>query len=129
MQELSRQFLREWGADWVKKAPEDLVYLERQQGELFKEGGRKLVFLNNVLPTDATVGYEDLAYLIITKVNGQEIKSLQDVAKALTKPTDRIHKVEFTTAPSMIFLSAKQVETSNEILAKVYRLPTLQQLE
>ncbi|MDB6155920.1 MAG: hypothetical protein JWL90_4373, partial [Chthoniobacteraceae bacterium] len=35
LQELSRQFLKEWGADWVKKAPEEFVFMDRQQGDLF----------------------------------------------------------------------------------------------
>ncbi len=34
LEELSRQYLKEWGPDWAKKAPEDLVYLERHQSEL-----------------------------------------------------------------------------------------------
>ena len=27
LEELSRQYLKEWGQEWMKKAPEDLVYL------------------------------------------------------------------------------------------------------
>jgi hypothetical protein len=40
-QELSRQYLKEWGADWLKKAPEELVYYDRQQNELFRDGPKK----------------------------------------------------------------------------------------
>src|SRR5690606_19718695 len=38
LQELSRQYLKEWGPDWQKKAPEELIYLDRAQNELFPEG-------------------------------------------------------------------------------------------
>jgi hypothetical protein len=129
LQELSRQYLREWGADYTKKAPEDLVYLERQQNELFREGGRKVVFLSRVLPSDATVGYEELHYLIVTKINGQEILRLADVPKALEKAQSGLHKIEFSSEPSTIYLDAAQVKSSEQILAKTYRLPALKRLE
>jgi S1-C subfamily serine protease len=130
LQELSRQFLREWGNDWVKKAPEELVYLERQQNELFREQtGRKIVFLSRVLPTDATVGYEELHYLIVTRINGREILSLKDIPPALAKAENNLHKIEFSTDPRTIYLNASQVQSSDAILAKTYRLPALKRLE
>jgi S1-C subfamily serine protease len=128
-QELSRQYLREWGVDWTKKAPEDLVYMDRYQSELFKEPGRKIVFLSRVLPTDATLGYEDLHFLVVTKINGQEIKRLADVPAALAKMTDGIHKIEFDTDPGEIFLNAEDIARSDSILTKSYRLPALKRLE
>lgn len=130
LQELSRQYLREWGNDWIKKAPEELVYLERQQNELFRnDPGRKIVFLSRVLPTDATIGYEDLHYLLVTKINDQDIRSLQDIPAALTKAKNNLHKVEFSAEPTLIYLNAEQVQSSDEILAKTYRLPALKRLE
>lgn len=129
MQELSRQYLREWGPDWVKKAPEDMVYLERQQNELFKEPGRKVVFLSRVIPSDATVGYEELHHLIVTKINGREIKALEDVAEAAAHAANGLHKIEFASEPSTIYLDAEQVKSSEQILAKTYRLPALKRLE
>lgn len=128
-QELSRQYLREWGADWAKKAPIDLVFLDRQQNELFKGAGRKIVFLSRVLPTDATVGYEDLHQLIVTKVNGQEITRLEDIAAAVDKATDGLHKIEFDGDPAEVFLSAEQARTSESALTKSYHLPALKHLE
>ena len=40
-QELSRQYLREWGGNWLKDAPQRFVYLDRFQSELFPEGNRQ----------------------------------------------------------------------------------------
>jgi hypothetical protein len=128
-QELSRQYLREWGVDWTKKAPEDLVFLDRYQSEMAKEPGRKIVFLSRVLPTDATLGYEDLHYLVVTKINGQPIEKLTDVPAALSKSADGIHKIEFDTDPGEIFLNAEAIATSDRILTKTYRLPALKRLE
>ena len=128
LQELSRQYLREWGTDWWKKAPEDLVYIDRQQNELDEDGSHKVVILNRVLPSDATVGYEELNQLVVTKINGMELKSLGDVPVALEKAVNGVHKIEFASEPTVIYLDAAQVKQSEPILAKTYRLPALKRL-
>jgi S1-C subfamily serine protease len=129
LQELSRQYLKEWGPDWQKKAPDELVYLDRAQHELFRDGPKKIVFLSRVLPSDATVGYEDLNHLVVTKINDVPLNGLADIPGALEKATGGVHKIEVTTDPSVIYLDAKQVATSESILAKTYRLPALKRLE
>jgi S1-C subfamily serine protease len=129
LQELSRQYLKEWGTDWVKKAPENFVYFERQQAELFANGPKKIVFLSRVLPSTATVGYEELHTLVVKKINGVELQSLADVPGALEKATDGLHKVEFDADPTVIYLDARAVAEEGQALMRKYRLPALQRLE
>jgi S1-C subfamily serine protease len=129
LQELSRQYLKEWGNDWAKKAPEQFVYFDRMQNDLFKEGPKKIVFVSRVLPTAATVGYEDLGMLVVTKINDVALQSLADVATALEKPKDALHKIEFDGEPTTVYLDAKAVSDEGEALRKKYRLPALQRLE
>ena len=127
--ELSRQFLKEFGGDWMKKAPEHFVYFDRQQQELFRDGPKKIVFLSRVLPSDITVGYEDLGNLVVKKINGVTLQSLADVPGALTKAVDGLHKIEFDSEPTLIYLDAAQVSASEEAFKAKYRLPSLQRLE
>lgn len=129
LQELSRQYLKEWGNDWAKKAPSQFVYFDRMQNELFKDGPKKIVFLSRVLPTGATVGYEDLGMLVVTKINDVTLQSLADVAGALAKSKDGLHKIEFDGEPTTIYLDAKAVAEEGEALRKKYRLPALQRLQ
>jgi hypothetical protein len=129
LQELSRQYLKEWGNDWRKKAPEQFVYADAQQNELYKDGPKKVVFLSRVLPSEATIGYEEVQALIVKKVNGVALQSLSDLPKALTQATDGVHKIEFDGDPGTIYLDAAQVAEQGAMLAKKYRLPTLQRLE
>lgn len=128
LQELSRQYLKEWGNDWMKKAPEHFVYYDRQQSELFAKGPKKIVFLSRVLPSAATVGYEDLHTLVVKRINGVELQSLADIPAALEKATDGLHKVEFDSDPTMIYLDAKAVAEEGQTLMRKYRLPSLQRL-
>jgi S1-C subfamily serine protease len=129
LQELSRQYLKEFGADWQKKAPEPFVYYDRQQNELFKNGPKKVVFLSRVLPSDLTIGYEELNSLIVTKINGVNIQSLEDVPAALEHATNGLHKVEFDSEPRFIYLDAAAVAASQDDFQRKYRLPALQRLD
>jgi hypothetical protein len=128
LEELSRQYLKEFGADWQKKAPEQFVYFDRQQNELFKDGPKKVVFLNRVLPSDLTVGYEELTQLVVTKVNDVRLECLADLPAALAKAKDGLHKIEFDGEPGVIYLDAAGVAAASGELQKKYRLPVLERL-
>ena len=128
-QELSRQYLREWGANWLKDAPQRFVYKDRFQSELYPEGNRRVVVLTQVLPANSTIGYDEMAYLTITKVNGKEVKSLADLAKIAKQPMDGFIKIETEEDPKQLELEAAQVEAEAEALQQNYGLPSLQRLE
>ena len=128
LQELSRQFLKEFGQDWQKRAPEELVYLDRYQSDLFKDGPKKVVILNRVLPMPSTIGYEELHHLVVTKINGLALQSLEDLPAALAKAEGGIHKIEFDGDPSVIYLDATTLATNEAALVKNYRLPATQRL-
>lgn len=127
-QELSRPYLQEWGGNWTKDAPQRLVYLDAFQNEDSKKEG-KVVFLSQVLPTSNTIGYEDLEHLVVSKVNGQEIKSLDDLAKAVQSPKEGFHKVDFERDPAFIYLDATEVENEKGRIMENYGIPAMQNLE
>src|SRR4029077_18032027 len=107
--ELSRAYLQEWGGNWMKDAPQRLVYLDAFQNELPPDRG-KIVFLSQVFPTPNTLGYENLEHLVVSKVNGAPIKSLNDLAKAVASPKDGFDKIEFEEDPTFIYLDATEIE-------------------
>ncbi len=126
-QELSRPFLREWGSDWKSEAPQRLVYLDEFQDEL-PAGTGKIVFLNQVLPADTSLGYEELSSLVVERINGRAIHRLEDVAEAVKHPVNGFHKIEFDSDPGVIFLDAKQVQDTAAELQRAYDLPALESL-
>jgi hypothetical protein len=128
-EELSRQYLREWGANWMKDAPQRLVYKDRFQGELYPEGNRRVIVLTQVLPANTTIGYDEVAYLTVRKINGKEVKSLADLAEAVKQPVGEFITIETEEDPKQIALDAKQVEAEAEALKQNYGLPALQRLE
>jgi S1-C subfamily serine protease len=123
-QELTRQYLREWGANWLKDAPQRLVYYDRFQSDLFPDN-RKIVFLTQILPTQDTVGYEQLNNLVVNKLNGRSILNLHDFAEAAKNPIAGYHKIEFEEDPHEIYLDARQVAEDSAQVQKVYSVPAL----
>src|SRR6058998_2837133 len=128
-QELSHQYLKEWGPTWERSAPQRLVYFDHFQSELFPEGHRRIVILSQILPANNTIGYEDFAYLTVTKVNGKEIKSLDDLAQAVKQPIEGFIKIETEEDPKQIELDAAQVAAEAPELQENYGISSLQRLQ
>ncbi len=126
-QELSRQYLREWGNAWPREAPLHLVHLDATQNELPHDRGR-IVFISGVLPGENTIGYEDLRHEIVTKVNGREIRSLEDLDQAAQQPVDGFIRIELAQDPGLIFLDAAKVQQDGPALQAEYNLPALKHL-
>lgn len=127
-QELSQQYLKEWGANWASDADQKLVYYDRYQDELFPDNDRKVVFLSQLIPTPATIGYPPMSQLVVTKVNNQTVHSLQDLHKALQSPVNGFHQFEFEDDPKILFLDPQEVESTNKALQEVYGVPLLKRL-
>ena len=127
-QELTRQYLKEWGANWQKDAPQDFVYLDKFQSELFPEGKQRVVILSQVLPANSTIGYDDATYLVVKKVNGKEIKSLANLADAVKTPVNGFHMIETVDDPKQIELDASQAAAEAGALQKNYGLPAMERL-
>jgi len=128
-QELSRQFLKEWGPEWTRKAPERFLYYDAYQDELFKDDPReRIVIMSNVLPSPCTVGYEELNCLVVTKINGVPLKSLADIENALTKSVDGFHRIQVQGTPGEIVLDADQVKAIEPGLMRNYGLPAIKRL-
>lgn len=128
-QELSRQYLKEWGPNWQREAPQRLVYMDHFQSELFPDRNRRVVILSQVLPANNTIGYDDLAYLTVTKVNGKEVKSLEDLVQAAKQPIEGFIKIETEEDPKQIELDASQVAAEAPVLQENYGISSLQRLQ
>ena len=85
--------------------------------------------LSQVLPANATIGYDDLAYLVVKKVNGAEVKSLAELADAVKHPIDGFIKIETEEDPKQIELEAAQVAAEAPALQENYGIPSLERLE
>jgi S1-C subfamily serine protease len=94
-QELTRPLLEAFGEEWQTRAPLNLLDVYENPHK-YESRGRRIVFLAGVIATPATVGYEPLRNLIVTKVNGKEIKDMKSLVEAFDQPgEDGLHAIEF----------------------------------
>jgi len=74
------------------------------------------------------IGYDELAWLTVTKVNGKEIKSLADLAERVKQPIERFIKIETEEDPKQIELDA-QVAAEAPVLQENYGSSSLNRLD
>jgi hypothetical protein len=103
-QELSRPVLEAFGKDWASRAPLNLLDAY-ENPEKYEDKAKRVIFLSGSIPTPATVGYESLRNLIVKKVNGTEIDSMETLIAAFAKPSaDNIHSIEFLEEDFTVYL-------------------------
>jgi len=103
-QELTRPLLEAFGDEWQSRAPLNLldVYENPQK---YESRGRRIVFLAGVIATPATVGYEPLRNLIVTKVNGKDIKDIKSLIEAVEQPgADGMDPIEFDEEEFSVYI-------------------------
>ncbi len=128
-QELTLPYLKFWGDKWPTRGPLNLVHAQANPEPYEKEGRKKIVFLSQVVKTPATIGYQGLGSIILTKVNGQAINAIGDLAEAFKKPNAQgLHKIEFADHPKVIYLDARMALAINQQLSK-YGIGQLQNLK
>ena len=121
--ELDVPYLKAWGSNWRQNIPPRLrVYLEmdaQKQGE-----NRRLIILADVFPDQYNLGYHDLSQLIISKVNGKEIRSIADMEEAFKHPQGDFHVIECIPnfGISKIILDAKTFDAATQRIMKTYHI-------
>jgi len=92
LQELSVNYLREWGDKWRDKAPARLV-IEYVMNSLRKNGSgaEKVVIITRVLPDPANLGYQSVNNAILKTFNGKPVNTLADFRKAMDRPLNGYH--------------------------------------
>ncbi|MGI9244282.1 MAG: PDZ domain-containing protein [Verrucomicrobiales bacterium] len=126
-QELTRDYLKLYGDSWTTRAPIKFLLALTAPEELEDQGVEKIVFLSRVVPTPATVGYEQVNNIRVTKVNGNDIKNIADLAAALEQPLDGHHRIEFDEFPYLIFLDPSLSKGINAQLKQ--RIGTTERLD
>ncbi|MEK7954287.1 S1C family serine protease [Luteolibacter soli] len=115
-QELTKPVLESFGNEWQSRAPLNLLDVY-ENPEKYESRCRRVVFLSNVIPTPATVGYESLQSMIVTKVNGKDIKDMKTLIEAFKTPAaDGLHSIEFDEEKFHVYLDESISDTVDKQL-------------
>ena len=122
LQELSRQMLKEWGNDWQRKAPIELLNLDRTQNESNLDIEHHVI-LTQIIPSELTIGYQEVNFVAVTEINGTKLRNIADVPDALAKPINGVHHIKLAGDPGVLYLDASKTVETTEALQKAYGIP------
>lgn len=116
-QELTRPLLEAYGEDWESRAPLNFLDALGNQ-EKYQENHYRMICLTGVIPTQATVGYEGLRNLIISKVNDKPVRNMKEVISAFQKPKlgSTSHSIEFLDENLKVYLDERVSTAIDEAL-------------
>jgi hypothetical protein len=115
--ELNADFLSIFGRDWQRISPPSLLFVYDYQNEPTLTRRREIV-LSHVLGDSFNSGYEKLAYLILDKVNGNRVSSLEELGVHLRLAGVMREGMEFA---QFDFRDGTQVVLPYDALDEVHR--------
>ena len=129
-QELTRPYLGAYG-DWTRRAPPRLTVALDREGQESDPEWPRIVLLSSVLPDAANLGYQDLRDLIVEKVNGRRIGSLDQLRQAIANPTGPYHVIELLPGQGArrVVIGVDEAKRSVARLQKAYGVPNMDSAE
>ena len=116
-QPVTDDFLRAIRERAQDSLPLSLACIEDSEDEFRKEGRKELVVLSLVVPTAATLGYDNARFTLVTKVNGKDVHDFNEFAKLIDEKTPNgLVRISLNKAPYDIYLSDTAVQRSNEVI-------------
>jgi S1-C subfamily serine protease len=127
-QELSQDYLKQWGKNWRSTAPIDLMYVLENANLPDEDTGKRIIFLSRVLPDLHNRGYEKLRYQIVTSINDRAVHSINEVRQAFETPVlsngQQFARVKLALEGGEIILSYSKIQSAHQRIAKTYGIST-----
>lgn len=77
---LTKNLLERWGGGWYNRAPKELVAM--LSDNIPEEEGEEIVLLLKVLPAAVNEGYHQFSYMVIDRIDGEEILNMKELVRA-----------------------------------------------
>lgn len=95
--------------------PLPFLRLTQREKELAEEGVKEPVGLTMVIPTPATLGYENARFSVVKAVNGKPVHDFAELAELLDEPTeDGVTEIRLDAAPYTLYIDRAAAETAND---------------
>ncbi len=124
IRDLTGDYLRAAGKDWLLRANARLVHIFLTKGEEDAPNGERFPILAYVLPDAINVGYQDFRDAPIATVNGQPVRSLKDILRIREKE-GAINRIGLTGIEVDLALDPAALPDANARIAEQYRIPKL----
>ena len=126
IQKLTRQYLKELGADWTGKVPPHMFHYYRDLAFKPTPERSDIVILSYVLPANINLGYKNLGQIIVKKFNGMTIHSIANILTAQKlNPDSKYDVIEFELDNPMVVIPREQLPAADLLIAKTYGIGKL----
>lgn len=118
-QPLTRQYMTALQRQANGALPVEFLQLEARTPDLLAEGRKELVTLSLIMPTAATLGYENLGFCVVEKVNGKPFADFAGFVALVDEQTENgITEFSINKPPYTIYMDAKETEQVNETIRR-----------
>jgi len=117
---LTMNFIWEWGGNWQRDAPADLV--TEAEKNLPKPDRREVVILRSALAHRINAGYQEVFNMIISKVNGQKIADMDEFVRAIVAAKGKSILLASEAGLKVVIDREKAARAEAEIL-ETYAIP------
>jgi len=129
LQKLTRQYLTQWGEDWVGKVSPHLYHYYRDLAYKPTPQRQDIVILSYVLPAPINLGYKDLAQIVVKKFNGMKIRSIADIPAAQKlNPDSKYDVIEFEMDNPTVVIPRGQLPQADALISRSYGIGKLQNI-
>jgi S1-C subfamily serine protease len=130
IQELTRDYLEQWGNNWRNLAPFDLLYTANFLNDATKDKSQRFIVLGSVLADEFNRGYEKISHAIITEVNDQPVENLEQVKAALADHAVARHgklyaRIQLARDGGEVILDYSGLAQTHARIAKTYNITKL----
>lgn len=127
-QPITQNYLQALASKANGDLPKEYQELDAREEEFRARGCRELIGLNMIIPTEATLGYEELRFCVVEAVNGKPVPDMETFAAMLDEETtDGITHLRINKAPFNIYLDRGLVKQVDEML-RARMMPQLRYL-
>jgi len=124
IRELSGAYLNSYGADWQRNVDPRLVNMYLTQRYHPEKEGDRIVLLAGVLPDPINIGYQHFRDEVITAVNGERIRNINDVFRIADRDSS-ISRISLQSVSVDLVLDKDSLKEANGRLSELYRIPRL----
>jgi len=127
---LTRTYLKEWGVEFINKAPLSIVttYIENRH-KIKTPKLQNLIILSKVLPHPSNIGIQRLGGYIISSVNGAPLKNLKQLKTLLDDTNREVIKLTLSPGNIPLWLSPKTLKSADSDIKKQYGINKLEYLK
>ena len=129
-QNLSLAYVRAWGKDWTKVAPDEILSaLDEEHGKVQNTGLKEIVLVSQVLSHPINMGLQGFGRQVISRVNDVDLVSLDQLKSLLDDPKSKMIKLSLRPGQSPLLLDPAELRKADADIAKWYSITTMENLK